>query len=102
MKWFDNWFAKKSKQAWDEAQKQHYAVPSITSGIIATHNGLNSNGLNMTIYKADGGTIVEFRHYDSVKDRNNNSLHVIRDGDDFTQRLSEIVTLEIMRNGTNS
>jgi hypothetical protein len=103
MKWFDNWFAKKSKQSWEEAQKQHYATvtPSVNSGLISTYGGLSSNGLNLTIYKADGGTIVEFRHYDPVKDRNNNSLHVIRDDVDFSQRLSEIITMELMRNGMN-
>jgi len=96
MKWFDNWFAKKSKQAWEDAQKQHYAV---VPGIVNTHNGLNSNGLNMTLYKADGGTVVEFRHYDPVKDRSNNSLHVITDKEDMAERLSQIITMEIMRNG---
>lgn len=96
MKWFDNWFAKKCKEAWDNAQKQQYVVPGSS---IRTYDGLNSHGLNMTLYKADGGTVVEFRHYDPVKDRNNNSLHVITDQEDMAQRLSQIITMEIMRNG---
>jgi len=96
MKWFDKWFAKKCKQAWDNAHSLPVAVPS---NAIRPYDGLNSNGLNMTIYQADGGKIVEFRHYDPVKDRNMNSLHVITEQEDFAERLSQIITMEIMRNG---
>lgn len=96
MKWFDKWFAKKCKQAWDNAHSAPVAVPS--NGI-RVYDGLTSNGLNMTIYQADGGKIVEFRHYDPVKDRNMNSLHVITEQEDFAERLSQIITMEIMRNG---
>lgn len=98
MKWFDKWFAKKVKWAWDNAHSQGISVSPTT---IRAYDGLNSNGLNLTVYKADGGTIVEFRHYDSVKDRNMNSLHVITDNDDFAERLSQIITMEIIRNGMN-
>ena len=95
MKWFDKWFAKKCKQAWDEAHSR----PVVATNSIRAYDGINSNGLNLTVYKADGGTIVEFRHYDPVKDRSSNSLHVITDNDDFAERLSQIITMEIMRNG---
>lgn len=98
MKWFDDWFAKKSKQAWDNAQKQQYASPI---NVLRTHEGLNSNGLNLTLYKADGGTVVEFRHYDPISDRNKNSLHVITDQEDMAERLSQIITMEIIKYGTH-
>jgi len=95
MKWFDKWFAKRVKKAWDEAHNR----PVVATNGIRAYDGINSNGLNLTVYKADGGTVVEFRHYDPVKDRSSNSLHVITDNDDFAERLSQIITLEIMRNG---
>ena len=98
MKWFDKWFAKRVKKAWDEAHSAPVAVPS--NGI-RIYDGLNSNGLNLTVYKADGGTIVEFRHYDPVKDRNMNSLHVITEQDEFSERLSQIITMELMKHGIN-
>lgn len=97
MKWFDKWFAKRVKKAWDEAHQ--VAVSPINT--VRAYDGLNSNGLNMTIYQADGGKIVEFRHYDPVKDRNMNSLHVIRDDDSFAERLSQIITLELMKHGVH-
>lgn len=97
MKWFDNWFAKRVKKAWDEAHSR----PIVPTNGIRAYDGLGSNGLNLTVYKADGGTVVEFRHYDPVKDRNMNSLHVITDNDDFAERLSQIITMEIIKNGMN-
>lgn len=97
MKWFDKWFAKRVKKAWDEA----HSSPLVATNVLRTHDVLNSNGLNLTVYKADGGTVIEFRHYDPVKDRSMNSLHVITDNDDFAERLSEIITMELMKHGIN-
>lgn len=97
MKWFDRWFAKKVKWAWDNAHQ--VAVTPVPTNSIRAYDGLNSNGLNLTVYQADGGKIIEFRHYDPVKDRNMNSLHVITEQEDFAERLSQIITMEIMRNG---
>jgi hypothetical protein len=51
------------------------------------------------VYKADGGTVIEFRQYDYKTDRSMTSLHVITDQDDFAERLGQIITLELMKQG---
>jgi hypothetical protein len=57
----------------------------------------SESGLNCRLFKASGGYIVEFNNYNPMTDRNNNSLHVISNDDDFGNSFSKIVTVELMR-----
>ena len=90
MKWFDKWFAKQSKKAWDAAQKENNLIDLKPVGI-GSLNRIDANGINMKLHVANGGYIVEFHRYDDRKDRAFNELHVINDGDDLGQRLSEVI-----------
>jgi len=92
MKWFDNWIAKKYHQA-----QSGKLSPSPQATVVS--NVIGANGLNLSVYKADGGTVIEFRQYDYKTDRHVNSLHVITDQDNFAERLSQIITLELMKQG---
>lgn len=96
MKWFNNWFKKKCKEAWYAEHSN--AVPS-TLRITPHHNGLDSHGLILSIYGADGGTVLEFRHYDTVKDRSDYALHVISQNENFEERVAQAITMEMMRKG---
>jgi hypothetical protein len=58
---------------------------------------LSSEGMRMQIYKASGGYVVETRTYDSHKDRNFNSMHVIRDDQDLGESLGKIVMMEALK-----
>ncbi len=58
---------------------------------------LSSEGMRMQIYKASGGYVVETRTYDSHKDRNFNSMHVIRDDQDLGEALGKIVMMEALK-----
>lgn len=98
MKWFDKWFANKCKQAWENEHKvDTYAVP--TPGRISKNSSINSPGLELTIYGADGGTVLEFRKYDMSRDRTEYSLHVISSADNFEDRLSQAITMEMLKRG---
>jgi hypothetical protein len=46
---------------------------------------------------AQGGTIVQIRHYDRKTDRNNNITHIIPDGEDIAERIGQIVSMELLR-----
>jgi hypothetical protein len=100
MKWFDNWFRKKCKEAW-ETHDQPY--PSNIGLVNATkhpvRHGLDSHGLTLSIYGADGGTVLEFRHYDHNKDRSDYSLHVISQNENFEERVAQAITMEMLRKG---
>ena len=46
---------------------------------------------------AQGGTIVQIRHYDRKTDRHNNITHIIPDGEDISERIGQIVSMELLR-----
>ena len=58
---------------------------------------LSSEGMRMQIYKASGGYVVETRSYDSHKDRNNNSMHVVTEDQDLGDALGKIVMMEALK-----
>ena len=53
--------------------------------------------LNITVKAAIGGRIVQFRHYDRVKDRNHYRTYIITDEESFETSLGKIITMEAMR-----
>ncbi len=58
---------------------------------------LSSEGMRMQIYKASGGYVIETRSYDSHKDRNHNSMHVITEDQDLGDALGKIVMMEALK-----
>jgi hypothetical protein len=55
------------------------------------------DGLSFNVMPATGGTVVQIRHYDRKTDRNNNTTHVIPDGEDIAERIGQIVSMELLR-----
>ena len=100
MKWFDNWFRKKCKEAWETRDDFVYQTGATAGLVKVSHrSGLDSHGLNLNIYGADGGTVLEFRHYDHNKDRSDYSLHVISQNENFEERVAQAITMEMLRKG---
>ena len=103
MKWFNNWFRRKCKEAWmtrdDEPVNPYPSNLVVATAKYAGHGSLDSHGLTLSIYGADGGTVLEFRHYDMVKDRSEYSLHVISQNEVFEERVAHAITMEMLRKG---
>lgn len=66
-------------------------------GIYVEEDKLSSEGMRLQIYKASGGFVVETRSYDRNRDRNQNTMHVIRDDQDLGEALGKIVMMEALR-----
>lgn len=99
MKWFDKWFKNKCREAWDSAKVETQANVPMAIGL--GRNGPSSfeaTGMNLTVYKANGGYIIEHRIYDRNTDRSNNSLHIITDNKDLGEEIGKIITYENLRN----
>ena len=62
-----------------------------------TVRDVDVDGLNFNVMSAQGGTIVQVRHYDRKTDRNNTITHVIPDGEEISERIGQIVSMEILR-----
>ena len=58
---------------------------------------LSSEGMRLQIYKANGGYVVETRSYDSHKDRNFTTMHVITEEQDLGDSLGKIVMMEALK-----
>jgi hypothetical protein len=99
MKWFDNWFRRKCKEAWETRDEPVNPSTYVTLSAASPRGGLDSHGLSLNIYGADGGTVLEFRHYDISKDRSDYALHVISQNENFEERVAQAITMEMLRKG---
>ena len=98
MKWFNNWFAKKCKAAWEDAQNQpEEAKYPNRLGTVRESEEVSVEGLRFCVMSAQGGIIVQTRQYDKRTDRSNLSTHIIPDGDNIQERIAQIVSLELLR-----
>lgn len=106
MKWFDNWFEKKCKQAWEAGQKRRMeeAEPTPTKAYgskVATLSGstgmLETKGMKFTVYKANGGHVIEHTEYDINTDRRSTGLHVIPADKDLGEGIAQILTFEMLK-----
>lgn len=107
MKWFDRWFAKKCKQAWENAHEDDEDQPVPMTAAkqrrlkLLSRQGddidLPDGGLNIQVKSALGGKIVIFRNYDERNDRNLYTTYLIHDGENFESSLGKIITMESMK-----
>lgn len=95
MKWFNKWFAKKCQQAWEDARATEPNSPVKMSTV--SERGLHTHGMNFTVYRANGGHVIETRTYDRKRDESNMNLHVITDDKDLGEEIGRIITFEHLR-----
>ena len=57
----------------------------------------NPQALNLRIYKATGGAVLEFRRYDSRTDRQDYGMYVIPESDDFCERIAQHIQMEYLK-----
>lgn len=62
------------------------------------YNLHDQGSTNVIIFPAIGGQVIEFRRYDHQKDKSYVSRYIIKDDDDFGNRMSNIITLENLKN----
>jgi hypothetical protein len=89
------WFDRMCRESWERAQ--HNPVRPVSVGETAFNSDGLSNGLNIQLYGAVGGQIVEFRKYDRLKDHNHVKLYIINSEQNFSEELAKIVSLEMLR-----
>jgi hypothetical protein len=101
MKWFDRWFARKSKWVWDNRDELadelvSTSVPSRKLSVVDADSSWG-DGLRMNVKKIIGGYVVSFRAYDRIRDRSDERHYIITDEQDFNQELGKMITMESMR-----
>ena len=96
MKWFDKWFAKKSKEAWENTKKENIYIEKALNTM---HDPIpsrvdNEKTMTFKITKANGGWVIEHYQYDKKSDRNKNGIHIVTDDKNLGEELSKIITYE--------
>lgn len=102
MKWFDNWFTKKCREAWENSshndRAEKYAVPGHSGALVSSHHGtLDARHTSFNIYNASGGFVVEVKCYDDKIERWQNSLHVVPKGKSLSKAIDQIILLEALK-----
>jgi hypothetical protein len=96
MKFFRKWFAKQCKQAWEDARSDEVGV-SKAQLVSDSTRSIDTHGMNFTVYRANGGHVIETRQYDRKRDTNDHGLHIITDDKDLGQEIGKIITFERLR-----
>lgn len=82
---------------WASSDTTKHVKLTDSDGPVATST-VGAEGMNFSLYRADGGYVIEYRAYDSIKDRRINSLHLITKDENLGERIGQIITLELLRN----
>lgn len=92
MNWFFNWLQRKLEHTAMCDKPYPVAVNAIEKT-----NRPGCEGMNVNVWSATGGHIVEFRKYDEYKDRNSSKMYIISADQNFSESLTKIITMEMMR-----
>ena len=104
MKWFDRWFQRQCRKAWDSAQgldpfeEAEKAAIQPSGRVVESRHRLNRDGMRFQIHRAVGGYVVEY--YDHAKQPGfdyTNQLQIVPDDADLGQEISKIIMMETLK-----
>jgi hypothetical protein len=94
-----NWFKQKViswvREDWNKARPEQDIL--VSPSTISKGRRLEQNGMNFTIYSANGGYVMEYSTYDHKTDRRDTALHIIPTDQDLGQGIAHIITFEMLR-----
>ena len=101
MKWLDNWILKRAKRIRHRNEtmvsidrEQHNIGISMKE---AASIGSSKHRMSFTVYRANGGMMVEYNRYDDRKDQHYCELHIVHPDENLGEALSKIVTFESLK-----
>ena len=113
MKWFDHWFYRQAKKAWDnrdryeeeanyvlsakEARSMKMGTSMAIPSSLVKGSPEGENRITFELSSAVGGKILNVRHYDDRKDRHESQTYVIPNGEDIGERVAKIINLEMFK-----
>ena len=101
MKWLDNWILKRAKYLRnrdDAIVSIDRAERGISIGMKeAASIGSSKHRMSFTVYRANGGMMVEYNRYDDRKDQHYCELHIVHPDENLGEALAKIVTFESLK-----
>ena len=100
MKWLDNWILKRAKRI-RQRNETISSIDKLQTGISISEDrpsiGSSKHRMNFTVYRANGGVLVEINRYDERKDHHHCELHIVHPDQDLGVALGKIVTFESLK-----
>ena len=101
MKWLDRWALQRAKRI----RNREETITSIDRQQIgiglsmkeAASIGSSRHRMSFTVYRANGGMMVEYNRYDDRKDHHHCELHIVHPDQDLGAALGKIVTFESLK-----
>ena len=101
MKWLDNWILQRAKRI----RQRNETIGSVNriEGSLSSGNddrlsiGSSKHRMIFTVYRANGGMMVEYNRYDERKDHHHCELHIVHPDEDLGAALGKIVTFESLK-----
>jgi hypothetical protein len=101
MKWLDNWILKRARYLRNREEtigSVNRIQTSLSSGNDDRPSiGSNRHRMNFTVYRANGGVLVEINRYDERKDQHHCELHIVHPDENLGEALGKIVTFESLK-----
>jgi len=91
-----NWL-KRRLRIWAFSSDANENASQSRIAITSEGESLSTEPLRLSVYRANGGTIVETRVYDRQKDRSQNQLHIVGHDQDLGHSIAKIITMESLR-----
>jgi hypothetical protein len=100
MKWLDNWILQRAKRIRNRSETIS-SIDKLQTGISISEDrpsiGSSRHRMNFTVYRANGGVLVEINRYDERKDHHHCELHIVHPDQDLGEALGKIVTFESLK-----
>lgn len=111
MKWFDKWFYRQAKKAWENKNrfeeeeavqlKERASVKmaglQIGTAMVERGRAEGEDRISFELSSAVGGRILNVRRYDQRKDMHDSQTYVIPSGEDVGARVAKILNLELIK-----
>ena len=100
MKWLDNWILQRARRI-RQSNETIQAIDKLSTGISTNGDrlsiGSNRHRMNFTVYRANGGVLVEVNRYDERRDQHHCELHIVHPDENLGEALGKIVTFESLK-----
>ena len=98
MNWLDNWILRRAKYLRNRGETLatiSHLETSFKQDVSSI--GSSKHRMNFTVYRANGGMMVEYNRYDERKDQHSCELHIVHPDQDLGSALAKIVTFESLK-----
>lgn len=106
MKWFDKWFMKMSRKAWNNSRGTSQSDGLVNSTRSSSYSGLRGGQpISFTIFKANGGFVIQYYSEDHNNAYNSNvatgnhepKLLIVNNGEELGKAIDQLILVEALK-----